>query len=177
MGGHGAVRGCVYGPVPSRRLGASLGVDVAPFKVCSYDCIYCQLGPTTTLTTERFILPGRLDTPVRPTFDERALPVSQDILAGLCAAFTPVAEVVAERPRTSGEAAGNASNAEREVLDLLQRRPCTVDDMAEGLDIHRATFGKVLAALEQRGLVHRVLRDGRVFWRALEPPAQGRRAP
>jgi len=32
----------VYGPVPSRRLGLSLGIDVVPFKVCSYDCLYCQ---------------------------------------------------------------------------------------------------------------------------------------
>jgi wyosine [tRNA(Phe)-imidazoG37] synthetase (radical SAM superfamily) len=34
----------IYGPVPSRRLGRSLGVDVVPLKVCSYDCVYCQLG-------------------------------------------------------------------------------------------------------------------------------------
>ena len=43
----------VYGPVPSRRLGRSLGVDLVPFKTCSYDCIYCQLGRTTNKTTER----------------------------------------------------------------------------------------------------------------------------
>ena len=43
----------VYGPVPSRRLGRSLGVDLAPFKTCTYDCIYCQLGRTTCKTTER----------------------------------------------------------------------------------------------------------------------------
>lgn len=43
----------VFGPVPSRRLGRSLGVDVVPFKTCSYDCIYCQLGRTTCKTVER----------------------------------------------------------------------------------------------------------------------------
>jgi len=42
----------IYGPVPSRRLGLSLGVDIIPFKICSLDCIYCQLGPTTTKTIE-----------------------------------------------------------------------------------------------------------------------------
>lgn len=42
-----------FGPVPSRRLGRSLGVDLVPFKTCSYDCIYCQLGPTTCKTIER----------------------------------------------------------------------------------------------------------------------------
>jgi len=43
----------VYGPVPSRRLGRSLGVDLVPFKTCTYDCVYCQLGRTTNKTIER----------------------------------------------------------------------------------------------------------------------------
>ncbi|NLV24352.1 MAG: radical SAM protein [Deltaproteobacteria bacterium] len=43
----------VYGPVCSRRLGRSLGIDLVPYKICSYDCIYCQLGRTTNLTLER----------------------------------------------------------------------------------------------------------------------------
>ena len=43
----------VFGPVPSRRLGHSLGIDLVPFKTCTYDCIYCQLGPTTGKTIER----------------------------------------------------------------------------------------------------------------------------
>jgi wyosine [tRNA(Phe)-imidazoG37] synthetase (radical SAM superfamily) len=42
-----------FGPVPSRRLGRSLGIDFVPFKTCSYDCIYCQLGRTTAKTVER----------------------------------------------------------------------------------------------------------------------------
>ena len=43
----------VYGPVPSRRLGRSLGVDVVPFKVCPFDCVYCQVGRTTEHTARR----------------------------------------------------------------------------------------------------------------------------
>jgi len=43
----------IFGPVPSRRLGRSLGVDLVPFKTCSYDCIYCQLGRTTNKTMQR----------------------------------------------------------------------------------------------------------------------------
>lgn len=42
----------IFGPVPSRRLGRSLGVDVVPLKTCTYDCIYCQLGRTTCKTLE-----------------------------------------------------------------------------------------------------------------------------
>lgn len=43
----------VFGPVPSRRLGRSLGIDVIPLKTCTYDCIYCQLGPTRRLSVRR----------------------------------------------------------------------------------------------------------------------------
>ncbi len=43
----------VFGPVRSRRLGLSLGVDLVPPKVCSMDCVYCEVGPTTHLTLER----------------------------------------------------------------------------------------------------------------------------
>ena len=43
----------LYGPVPSRRLGLSLGVDIVPFKVCTLDCVYCQLGRTAKKTIER----------------------------------------------------------------------------------------------------------------------------
>lgn len=43
----------LYGPIHSRRLGRSLGVDVIPFKTCSLDCIYCECGATNDLTLER----------------------------------------------------------------------------------------------------------------------------
>jgi len=43
----------IYGPVPSRRLGRSLGIDLVPFKTCTYDCVYCQLGRTTNKTVDR----------------------------------------------------------------------------------------------------------------------------
>ncbi len=43
----------IYGPVPSRRFGLSLGVDLVPHKTCSFDCVYCQLGPTDQLMTQR----------------------------------------------------------------------------------------------------------------------------
>lgn len=48
-----APRTYVYGPVPSRRLGYSLGVDILSPKTCTLDCIYCQLGPTPARTIQR----------------------------------------------------------------------------------------------------------------------------
>jgi wyosine [tRNA(Phe)-imidazoG37] synthetase (radical SAM superfamily) len=45
--------GHIFGPVPSRRLGLSLGVDVIPMKVCTLNCTYCELGRTNRLTVQR----------------------------------------------------------------------------------------------------------------------------
>ena len=43
----------LYGPVPSRRLGLSCGIDIVPLKVCTLNCIYCQLGKTARTTVKR----------------------------------------------------------------------------------------------------------------------------
>jgi wyosine [tRNA(Phe)-imidazoG37] synthetase (radical SAM superfamily) len=43
----------IFGPVPSRRLGISLGIDLVQPKTCQLNCIYCECGATTQLTTER----------------------------------------------------------------------------------------------------------------------------
>ncbi len=43
----------IFGPVPSRRLGISLGIDMVPFKTCTYNCVYCECGKTTCLTSKR----------------------------------------------------------------------------------------------------------------------------
>ncbi|MCG6963681.1 MAG: radical SAM protein [Acidobacteria bacterium] len=295
-------------------MGASLGVDVVPMKVCTYDCIYCQLGPTQTLTTERVafypvdeiladvekwlrsrpapdvitfagsgeptlfsqmgelirevkgltriplalltngslfhdpdvrresscadivlpsldagdeetfqlvnrpapgltldevtrglvefrreyageirlevmvldgitdipdrvaqiarlarrIQPDRIDlnTPVRPTFDERAVPVPWERLAELAELFSPVAEVVAETGTPGDESAVSRSPQGEEILALLFRRPCTADDIAAGLGLHPVAVMKELALLRRRGQVHRVVRGARVFWHA-----------
>ena len=47
----------LFGPIPSRRLGRSLGIDLTPCKTCSLNCIFCQLGssPNTTLRREEYV--------------------------------------------------------------------------------------------------------------------------
>jgi len=47
------IRDHIYGPIRSRRLGNSLGVDMVPHKTCSLDCVYCECGETTVHTAER----------------------------------------------------------------------------------------------------------------------------
>lgn len=48
------IKNYFYGPVPSRRLGFSLGVDLLPKKTCSFNCLYCQLGSSRKKTAKRF---------------------------------------------------------------------------------------------------------------------------
>jgi wyosine [tRNA(Phe)-imidazoG37] synthetase (radical SAM superfamily) len=66
----------LYGPVLSRRLGHSLGVDITPLKTCSYDCIYCQLGRTTrkTIQRERFYPPEEILQQIETALQDRPLP-------------------------------------------------------------------------------------------------------
>jgi wyosine [tRNA(Phe)-imidazoG37] synthetase (radical SAM superfamily) len=55
----------IFGPVSSRRLGCSLGIDLVPFKTCTYNCVYCECGATTHRTTKREIF-----FPVRELYTE-----------------------------------------------------------------------------------------------------------
>lgn len=62
----------VYGPVPSQRLGLSLGVDLIPFKTCTLDCIYCQLGKTRRKTLQRkeYVPAAQVVQEIRQTLQE-----------------------------------------------------------------------------------------------------------
>lgn len=307
-----------YGPVPSRRLGRSLGVDLVPYKICSYDCVYCQLGRTTNLTLAReeyfptkglteelksrlahghemdyvtvsgsgeptlhvdvgrviesikhhssvpaavitngsmltepevrealcradlvvpsldavdqqtfdlvnrpvpglrfqdvfeglvrfsreyrgklwvevFLLEGmnadeehllrfrdllaevdhariQLNTVVRPPAEESARRVSPEKLQYAAALFGEKAEIIAPLERRGvpeGEQAGAL-----DVLALLRRRPCTLADVAAGLNIHPNHAVKLLQDLEARGRIVESRREGAVFY----APYTGRRA-
>ena len=74
----------VFGPVPSRRLGMSLGVDLLWPKTCSLDCVYCECGPTTvhTATRQRFRDPEEVLRQVRERLAELDTPPDYLTLAG-----------------------------------------------------------------------------------------------
>ena len=300
----------VFGPVPSRRLGRSLGVDLVPHKTCTYDCIYCQLGATTCKTLERrewapmddvlgnlgaaldtrpdvitlsgsgeptlhsrlgdliggikdvtdvpvavltngsllslpevraglleadLVVPsldagnerlfrlvnrphediafdrmvegliafrqeygGRywlevlllggitavpaeveriaeiarrigpdcvhLNTAIRPPADAAARPVPKADLERLAAAFDPGATVIADYPDTPAE--GEFAARRGDVLNLLSRRPCTVEDIAGGLGLHRNEVVKYVQELVDERLLSTSTSDGRVYYAA-----------
>ncbi|MFW6159215.1 MAG: radical SAM protein [Planctomycetota bacterium] len=303
----------VFGPVPSRRLGRSLGVDLVPFKVCTLDCIYCQVGRTTEKTLERkvyvcvdeviedvrralaeearpdyitlsgsgeptlhvyldevvsrikkwtdvpvalltngvlfyrpdvradaaladlvlpsldaptaelferinrpcpavdfaryveglvqfrleypgqiwleiFLLKGindsdehvvgfrqhieqirpdrvQLNTAVRPTAEGTALRVPPEEMERLVGRFGPNAEIIADFDRIHQER--QFTVARQQVLDMLRRRPCTIDDVADGLRIHRNEVTKHLGELTAEERIEAITRDGRTYYQAV----------
>jgi len=74
----------LYGPVPSRRLGRSLGIDLVPHKVCAYDCVYCQVGKTTvkTLLRKEYIPTKEVLEEVRTFLSTEDSPVDHLSLSG-----------------------------------------------------------------------------------------------
>lgn len=307
--------GYVFGPVPSRRLGRSLGIDLVPFKTCSYDCVYCQLGPTTHTTLHRqawvpldrvvqeleeklssrpdyitlsgsgeptlftpldalieairritdipiavltngsllgdpevqrelaaadlvvpsldagndvlfqavnrpheglsfermlagliafrrrfrgqfwlevFLLGGYTDSPrelaeirhcidlvhpdrvqlntvTRPPAEELATAVPRGRLEEIAATFSPPAEVIADFRTARATEAGEAGR--EEILELLRRRPCTIDDMVGGLAIHRHEALKWIGHLAAEGAVEKSQVGGKCYYRAVERDA------
>lgn len=97
----------VFGPVPSRRLGQSLGVDPIPLKTCNWNCVYCQLGRTMPMTQDL------AETWVKPPDDEglmRALAILGEVahvvhpiegrfdLSGCDSVATAVIEIITRHP-------------------------------------------------------------------------------
>ncbi len=311
----------VYGPVPSRRLGRSLGVDLVPFKTCTYDCVYCQLGRTTRKTLERrafcrvgevidevrdrlaashpdyitvagsgeptleinlgevleglkglsdtpvalltngsllwdeevqraaaladvvmpsldagdedlflrinrpveglslskvlhglegfrdrfagpiwlevMVLAGKTDardrldaiadaaarirpdciqlnTPVRPGGAGSARAVDRDRLLGLRSRFVPHAEVIADFAPSPERDASDLEESADTVLALLRRRPCTINEIAVGLDIRCKTVRIVLGRLQNGKTVHCFRKEGRLYYAAVAGANRGR---
>jgi len=302
----------VFGPVPSRRLGRSLGVDLVPFKTCSYECIYCQLGRTTCRTVERkewvplegvleklteklrtkpdyitlsgsgeptlfsrldelidrikamtrvpvavltngsllwqeevrrqlmkadlvipsldagddamfrlvnrpheeiafeqmvdglvefrrdfrgeywlevFVvsaytaIPGelaklarcadrirpdciQLNTVTRPPAEKYAVGVSPARLTELASIFCPHAEIIADFRGVHQRSEFAASR--EEILGLLRRRPCSLEDIADGLDLHRNEVLKYIEELNAEGLLEESLTAGKLYYKVAE---------
>ena len=304
--------GHIFGPVPSRRLGRSLGVDLVPFKTCSYDCIYCQLGRTTCKTLQRkewvplelilreleekldtqpdhitlsgsgeptlftpidklidgiraltdipvavltngsllgseevqrelcgadlvipsldagddatfrlvnrpheavsfermlaglvafrrrfrgqywlevFLLGGyttfereladirhcvdriqpdrvQLNTVTRPPAENHAIAVPRTQFEEIAATFSPPAEVIAEFHAAAGAEVGQSGR--EEILQLLRRRPCSIEDIAGGLGMHRNEVLKSVEHLNTEGLVEGSQVAGKSYYRAVQ---------
>jgi len=93
----------VFGPVPSRRLGMSLGVDLIPHKTCSYDCIYCELGKTTHKTT------------IRKEY------VSKDLVLKQLEDYLPLLDFLPDYITISGSGEPTLNSKIGEIIDEIKR--------------------------------------------------------
>jgi wyosine [tRNA(Phe)-imidazoG37] synthetase (radical SAM superfamily) len=118
----------------------------------------------------RRINPDRLqlNTATRPTAEADALAVSADRLQALAGRFDPPAEIVADY-RNVHQQSEHATSRDQ-VLELLTRRPCSIDEIAEGLNAHRNEVIKHVAALQQHGRITSERRAGRRFFLPVPTP-------
>jgi wyosine [tRNA(Phe)-imidazoG37] synthetase (radical SAM superfamily) len=105
----------------------------------------------------------QLNTVARPPAEAYAVAVSRERMTELAAMFDPPAEVIAEFQDVHGHA-GFAAGRE-EVLGMLRRRPCALEDIANGLGMHRNEVVKHLEQLEAGGRITRSWAAGKVYYR------------
>jgi wyosine [tRNA(Phe)-imidazoG37] synthetase (radical SAM superfamily) len=115
----------------------------------------------------RRIQPDRvqLNTVTRPPAERQAAAVSPERLAQFASWFRPAAEVIADSRAVHQQADFAASR--QEVLALLQRRPCSVADIAGGLGMHKNEAIKHLEELRSYDLVECLMSEGKRYYRAL----------
>jgi wyosine [tRNA(Phe)-imidazoG37] synthetase (radical SAM superfamily) len=104
----------------------------------------------------------QLNTVTRPPCEEYAMAVDQGRMKELANLFTPVAEVIADFRSIHGEA--DFASTGEDIVKMLQRRPCTVADIADGLGIHRNEVVKYIEELFERGLLGQKKVEGKVYY-------------
>ena len=115
----------------------------------------------------------QLNTVTRPPAENYAAGVSAERLAQIAQEFTPAAEVIAEF-RTRHESSLSHAGSEA-ILELLRRRPCTTEGIADGLGMHRHEAIKCVEQLAAEGHVEQQWIAGNCYWKAtraaVEEPA------
>jgi hypothetical protein len=160
-----------YGPVPSRRLGRSLGVDLLPLKTCTYNCVYCQLGRTTCQTVLRSEY-APVEAILAELKSKLAVEPRPDYVS-LAGSGEPTLHArIGDAPPPTARPACRSPVADREILGLLARRPCTAQGVAAGLDLGLLEATKRLSALTKTGEVSVLRKDDDLFYGLTSKPAE-----
>lgn len=173
----GSVTSALFGPVPSRRLGRSLGIDVIPPKTCTLDCLYCESGPTTHLTLHRkaFVPPDRVLAELRDflkrhpesldalTFSSAGEPTLYEPLGDLISAIKALCRSIPLVVLTNGTLLWDAAvrrglmGADRVVPSLDAADPdvfARLNRPHPRLDFHEVVEGLKAFRREYRGAYH-----------------------
>jgi wyosine [tRNA(Phe)-imidazoG37] synthetase (radical SAM superfamily) len=104
----------------------------------------------------------QLNTVARPPAESFALPLPEDEMTRLAGVFGEKAEVVADFRGVHQET--DFAVEREDVLSMLKRRPCTLEDVSAGLGIHRNEAVKYLDHLAERGEIRTEVQDGKCFY-------------
>jgi wyosine [tRNA(Phe)-imidazoG37] synthetase (radical SAM superfamily) len=107
-----------------------------------------------------------VNTAVRPTAEANARRASQETLVRFCRILGKNAEVIA--PYRNSEKHDGGVGVEKNLLGLLARRPCTLDDMASGLSVHRNNLLECLNPLLENGTIEAVKKGSEVYYQAAD---------
>ncbi len=160
----------IYGPVPSRRLGFSLGIDIIPLKTCTLDCIYCQLGPTAHKALQRteYFSPSEILAQIKEklasgqridtiTFSGSGEPTLNKILGKLIKEIKKITRIpvavltnstlftdkTVRNTLMAADLVIPSLDAATQEVFLQTNRPCSpldIEDIIEGLKVFRREF-------------------------------------
>ena len=108
----------------------------------------------------------QLNTVTRPPAESYAICISHERLTELARMFHPTAEVIADFRDVHGQTEFAATR--EDVLSLLRRRPCSTDDIADGLRLHRNEVVKHVEHLSVQGLLRKTQTEGKLLFRAVQ---------
>ncbi len=177
----------LFGPVPSRRLGMSLGIDLVPKKVCSLDCVYCECGHTTKLTIDRkeYIpfnkIVKELDhyftsnpDPDYITFSGSGEPTLNSQIGDVLhfikqrKADIPVAVLtngtLLYQKQVRKNIKSYREDIETAILETIYRRPCTAEDLAGILGKHINEMNKYLDVMAEEGKIDTRRKERGIFY-------------
>jgi wyosine [tRNA(Phe)-imidazoG37] synthetase (radical SAM superfamily) len=105
----------------------------------------------------------QLNTVARPPAESYAVGASHDRMLKLASMFSPPAEVISDAQAMFEQPEFSAGL--EDVLEMLRRRPCSIDDIANGLGIHRAQAVKYVEELNLEKLIEQATSEGRLYYR------------
>jgi wyosine [tRNA(Phe)-imidazoG37] synthetase (radical SAM superfamily) len=110
----------------------------------------------------------QLNTATRPTAEEYAVMVDRGRMSDLAAGFDPPAEVIADYRGVHAQSDFKAGR--NSVLEMIRRRPCSLEDIADGLGMHRNEAIKYVEELSTEGLIEKRSCGGRLFYSGKHRP-------
>ncbi len=130
----------IFGPVNSRRLGRSLGIDLLPEKICNLNCIYCEVGATTKLTCERqeYVPPAEILAEIDTYFSDGDRLAEIDIVtvtaSGEPTLHSGFGEILAHLKETTGKPIAVLTNGTTLMDEQVRQELALADVVIPSLD-------------------------------------------